>query len=92
MAIEELQAETLTVQVKRKTAGDGKWLLVTDGTGVLKLADPNANATVAADRTALVGTKEELEAEIARRKLIGEKAYRKQLQAQRHEKPGEART
>jgi uncharacterized protein YciI len=90
MAIRELQPETLTLQVKRKRAGDGQWLLVTDGTGVLKLAGPKTNATVAAGRTALVGSREELEAEIARRKLTPHREYHRQ-RVEQHRKKREAR-
>ncbi len=59
-----------TVQVKLSDGHEGQYVLVHDGRQVIELMKPNRGKVGTHPRhTMLVGTKEELEAEIARLKL-----------------------
>jgi len=62
--MKEIQATT--VQVKFSDGNEDKFCLVHDGKRVVALAPPGTKTGTHPSRTMLVGTKEELEAEIER--------------------------
>ena len=61
------EIESTTVQVKLSDGHEDQFVLVHDGEQVIELAEPNSGKVGTPPRhTMLAGTKEELEAEIAR--------------------------
>ena len=61
------EIESTTVQVKLSDGHEDQYVLVHDGEQVIELAEPNSGKVGTPPRhTMLAGTKEELEAEIAR--------------------------
>ncbi len=69
--MQEIQATT--VQVKVSDAHPDKHVLVHDGERILEFTEPGGRVGTHPRHTMLVGTKEELEAEIARLNLEAQK-------------------
>lgn len=63
------EIQPTTLQIKLSDGHQDKWCLVHDGKQVIALASPGTKTGTPADHTMLVGTKEELEAEVSRLKL-----------------------
>jgi len=75
------EIESTTVQVKLSDGHEDQYVLVHDGERVIELAEPNNGKVGTPPRhTMLAGTKEELEAEIAR---LGLKPQRPRRPAER---------
>lgn len=75
------EIESTTVQVKLSDGHEDQFVLVHDGEQVIELAEPNSGKVGTPPRhTMLAGTKEELEAEIAR---LGLKPQRPRRPAER---------
>jgi len=70
------EVQAITVQVKLSDGNQDKFVLVHDGQQVIELAEPGGKVGTSPGNTMLVGTKEELEAEIARLKLKAKKPRR----------------
>lgn len=68
---------TTTVQVKLSDGNEDKHVLVHDGRQIIEFAEPNSGKVgTHSNNTMIVGTKEELEAEIARLKLEAKRPRR----------------
>jgi hypothetical protein len=73
--MKEIQA--ITVQVKLSDGNEDKYVLVHDGQQVIEFAEPGKGKVgTHPGNTMLVGTREELEAEVARLKLKPKKPRR----------------
>ena len=70
------EVQATTVQVKISDGNEDKFVLVHDGQQVIELAEPGGKVGTPPGNTMLVGTKEELEAEVARLKLKAKKPRR----------------
>ncbi len=67
---------TTTVQVKLSDGNEDRFVLVHNGQQVIELASPGGKVGTPPGNTMLVGTREELAAEIARLKLKAKKPRR----------------
>jgi hypothetical protein len=61
-----LEIQATSVQIKMSDGNEDKYVLVHDGKQVIALADPGCRVATNTANKMLVGTKEELEAEVQR--------------------------